>query len=212
MQPKTITYSITAVDDNGICEAQQRVGAGVLILNGTLVSSGVATLGTNIGYQIGIYSSGNLEAVTFTVVGTDPEGRAYSEAIAGPNNGTVETSGYFKTVTSVSTSATIATNAIVGTVDEVATKMVPVNHYTKSTSVGVNITGTINYTVQSLLQDPAVVVNSANQMWIAHTTLTSKTADAADSYISPVRAIRVITNSFSTAPTIELTLIQARHP
>ncbi len=213
MQPITILYSLTAPDDDGICAAQQRVGAGVLSLNGVLVVGGIATLGTKVGYQIGIASSGNLSAVTFTVVGKDTEGRALTEAIAGPNNNTVETTAYFNKVTSVSVSATIGTNAIVGTVDEIATGMVPVNHYTKSTSVLVNISGTINYTVQSLLQNPYdTTLNDATHVWIDHTTLASKTTDAADSYISPIRAVRVKTNSFSSAPTIELSLVQARHP
>lgn len=206
---RTFTYTLVAPDQDGLGLAQQRVGAGVLSLDGTYASGGTVTFTTGGGYQLSAYSAGNLSAVTFTFVGTDPEGRAITEAITGPNAGTVETTYYFKTLTSVSTSATIASDAEIGVVDEFASMMYITDRYIEDLTFGVNITGTINYDVQALVQNPQDTTH-ANQVWYDHSTVAGATADASNSYDKCIDAIRVLVNSYSAGAIVEFRVIQKR--
>lgn len=108
------------LDRDGICASQTRTGAGDLVINGALAANGVAILDSGVesfGRCVGIYSSGNLSAVTFTVYGHTVRGAPLRAAIAGPNNSTVTIPKAFRRVTRVTTSATIGTAAEVGTVD-----------------------------------------------------------------------------------------------
>lgn len=211
IKPKRIFFTPYTPDADGICLAQQRVGAGVLVLNGASVSGGVASFGTaateyqQVGYQVNLTSAGNLSAVNFTVTGTDPEGKALTETLAGPNANTVETAAYFKTVTSVSVSATIATDATVGTVDEFATAPIVLDLYTKDTGFAVDISGTIDYSVQKCFER-LTAGEIAN--WVAG-GLTAQTADGNASYTQSTGALRVIGNSYTATATVGLNVNQA---
>lgn len=66
------------------------------------------------GRNVGIYSSGNLSSLTFTVYGEDTTGAISSEPITGPNNSTVTTVRRFRSVTQVAVSGTVGTNVEVG--------------------------------------------------------------------------------------------------
>ena len=59
--------------------------------------------------------------IAFTIVGTDANGAAATVTRAGPNNNTVDVSGTFLTVTSISSDASIATNISAGVKDGAAT-------------------------------------------------------------------------------------------
>lgn len=100
---------------NGI-SLVQAPGSGAILLNGSLVSGGVATM--DVARQVAIQSSGNDAAITFTVTGTTgPEqgNKTISETIAGTNAGTAVTTQGFLTVTSIKESAAVAANVTIGT-------------------------------------------------------------------------------------------------
>ena len=119
-------------DDNGICTAQTPAAAAALTINGALTetingnavyapsqSSTAATRNTAWARQIAIKSSGNDSGVTFTVTGTDVNGKALTETLTGPNAGSVYTAatlvGLFRTVTKVEISGAGTGNIEVGT-------------------------------------------------------------------------------------------------
>ncbi len=210
---KHLYVTLADEDRDGIAQAQQRVGAGTLTLNGALVSGGVYTAGDGgtscrVGHQVSIYSGGNLSGVTFTVVGTDPDGLALSEAITGPNANTVESSNYFYTVTSVSTSATIASDAEIGIVDEVATQRIPIEPRASGWEVGmgVKITGTANVTAQLTMDD--IFDSTVTPVYIADTTFASKTATFYSKLGVLVSAVRLVTNSYSSGATVGFHVLQ----
>lgn len=205
MRPIRITRQLTAADDNGIALAQQLVAAGSLTLNGVLVSGGVAHLDTQ--RKVGISSTGNLSAVTFTVYGTDQAGNTISESLTGPNNDTVSTVLDFYTVTQVAASAAVGTDVIVGTTDVGASAPIPLDIYLDPFNVScfVDVQGTVNFTVQFTFDD--VQANAGPYVWTNHPDLTSGTADGDGTYISPVTATRIVTNS-GTDPLV-FTVIQA---
>ena len=122
----------SALDADGICASQTRTGAGNLTLNGALtatingnsvyapsVSGTAATADGAWARKIGITSDGNDSTVTYTIYGTDVNGKALSEAVTGPNSTVVystnSTAANFKTVTRIATSASTVGNITIGT-------------------------------------------------------------------------------------------------
>ena len=122
----------TALDADGICTSQTRTNAGNLTLDGALtatingnsvyapsVSGTAATADGAWARKIGITSDGNDSTVTYTIYGTDVNGKALSAAVTGPNSTVVystnSTAANFKTVTRIATSASTVGNITIGT-------------------------------------------------------------------------------------------------
>lgn len=206
MHPIVITRTLATADADGIAQAQTLVGAGSLTLNGALVVSGVAQLGSQ--RVVGIASTGNLSGVTFTIYGTDEPGNTISESLAGPNNNTVSTTLNFFTVNQVAASAAVGTNVTVGTTAVGASQALPLDVYLDpfNTSLFLDVTGTVNFTVQ-YTGDESVLTSVGPFAWYDHTDLTGQTTDAVGTLISPVTAVRLLTNSGTG--TAELTVLQA---
>lgn len=193
MRPITVTKSLTALDRDGISLAQQLVGAGNLTITGALAAAGVATLDSQ--RRVGIYSAGDLHLTTFTVYGTDEQGRVISEAIAGPNNSTVSTSLDFKTVTRIAASAAVGTDVEAGTTGVGASSWIPPDIYAKDFQLGVagEVTGTVNYTVQHTYDD--VWDNAAVKVPFDNVILGGVAASGDSNYITPVTGVRLQINS-----------------
>lgn len=98
-------------DPDGVCESQSDTGAHTLTLDGALVSGGVATF--DVPRNV-VVDSGGADTAVLTVTGTDVYGATLVENIT--LNGTTAAAGKkaFKTVTSVTASATISNGAFVG--------------------------------------------------------------------------------------------------
>lgn len=122
----------TAADTDGICASQTTSAAANMTLNGALtatingnsvyapsVSGTAATADGAWARKIGITSDGNDSGITFTITGTDVNGKALSETVTGPNSTTVystmSTAANFKTVTKIATSAATTGNITIGT-------------------------------------------------------------------------------------------------
>jgi hypothetical protein len=106
------------LDADGVCESQNRTGAGVLLINGALSDGDLATsVATFDKPRNVIADSGGADTAVITVTGTDEYGAVMSEAIT--LNGTTAVAGKkaFKTVTGVSASATVTNGMFLGTGD-----------------------------------------------------------------------------------------------
>jgi hypothetical protein len=194
MRPIFLTKQLTAAAANNIALAQTTAGAADLVINGSLASGGVATLDTQ--RRVAIASTGNFAAVTFTVYGTDQQGNTISDAILGPNNGTVSTTKDFATVTRVSTSAIVGTNVTVGTSAVGATPGVILDQYISPFNIGLAITVgsglTVNGTVQYTFDDvfaSGFTWGGAN--WTSHASLTSKAVNTDSNIAFPCSAVRL---------------------
>lgn len=84
-------------DRDGICAAQTPTGANAMTLNGAL---GVDFLDRK-GIYVLVYAGGNESGRTFTVVGENANGDRITEAITGPNAGTVLGTTKFYHITSI---------------------------------------------------------------------------------------------------------------
>jgi hypothetical protein len=152
-------------------------------------------------------------AKTITVTGTDAENNALSENIAGPNGvATVTTTKYFKTVTSVTISATTGADTFnIGWNVGAVSQCLPLDIRCVPFSVGLmtDISGTINYTVQHTMQDILKTVAAVNATWIANAApMSGATADQTSNYSTPVTGTRLLINSVTNGATIQYDVLQ----
>ena len=201
MQPITVTAGpLAAASANNICLSQTPAGAGALTLNGALVVSGVAVMDSPRRVLITAASS-NESAKTFTVTGIGANGNTVSEAITGPSSGTAQSVLDYKTVTSITISAAAAGAITVGTSGVGGSKWVVFDAFAPSfISLQCNVTGTINYTVQTTLNDPydpITPVAPASVVWVSSsdTAVVGATANQQSNFMfAPVYA-RILINS-----------------
>lgn len=160
MRPIQQNLSFFDAVDDSIAEAQTPGEAADLTLDGALVSGGVATLLTPA--TVSLTSTDDFSAITFTIIGTDANGNSISEAIAGPNNDTVETTKIFATVTQIQTDApagltTETVSAGNSAVGLGPTAWWPLDIYTPNqvTSIsGTIVSGSVTYSVEYTNEDP----------------------------------------------------------
>ena len=154
---------------------------------------------------------------TVTLVGTDADGRAQTEVVTGPGtSATVESTKYFKTLTSATPSATIGADTFdIGWVDEVASQTIPLNWRSNTPAlVHVVVTGTINYDIEATLQDiynnvsaPFTFTDQEDAAWFNDANFTAKTASLADDLaLAGYRAIRIVINSYTDTAELQVFL------
>ena len=125
MKPKKFDFDPDDTDADGLKTIAAIAGAGALTMNGALVSGGVATM--DYARQIAILSAGDDSGDTMTIVGTDADGLALTEVVTMANAGTAESTGYFKTVTSLTASGASAGNVTIGVADEFVSPTIPID-------------------------------------------------------------------------------------
>lgn len=211
MQPQTVTLAPTVgLDRDGVALAQTTGAAGNLTLSGTLASGGSVTF--DVPRRVGIYSAGALSAITFTVTGTDRQGGALSEAIAGPSNSTVLTTAKFATVTQVAASAAVGTNTEVGVTAAFESKWIPLDP--GKTPFAVSISGTISGTATWGVEFTNMDIRSLREHEVtryhAHASATNKGATYGEQTAAqgPATAMRFVISSW-TSGTLIGTICQA---
>lgn len=167
--------------------------------------------GDSLGHQVSIRNdtANDHAGKTITLVGTDPDGRALTEVVTGPGvSATVESTGYFLTLTSATPSATIGADTFdIGWVDEFAIQSVPLNWRGADVALNVTVSGTIDYTVQQTFDN--IQSESAAFTWNSHPTaaLVTATTTLNGAYNEIPTATRLIVNSYSTGATIEYNVV-----
>lgn len=200
MQPIFATVGpLTAADADGICASQTPAGAGNLTLNGALVSGGVAVL--DAARRVLITTVSDESAKTFTITGTSYNGRVQSETIAGPNATTGQSALDYKTVTSVAISAAATGAVTVGTNGVASSRWLRLDSWAfAQVGIQVDVSGTINYTVQQTFDDPndpASPVSPASVVWVnsSDSAVVAKAVDAQSSYAYAPTFIKITANS-----------------
>ena len=207
MRPKQITIDPDAVDADGISVAATLSEAGNLTLGGALTVGGVYT--ADIARRIGILSAGNDSGDTFTITGTDPDGKAQVEEVTGASGGTAESTGYFATVTIVYIDGASASNVSVGTVDEFSTNTIPIetsNHNGATVSIE-DVTGTFDVSVEqtfSNVQDGDIVFQGGPA------ALTNAVGKSNAVMTSHATGLRLIASSYTTGADLKFVINQNR--
>jgi hypothetical protein len=207
MRPIVVTVGpLSSASANNIALSQTVTGAANVVLNGALVSGGVATLDKP--RQVLITNVGNDSGITFTVVGTDRYGASLSQTVTGTSGSSVATTVDFATVTRITTSGSTSVSGItVGTNTVAGSDWVRFDEYAPSNiSIQCTVSNTVNYTVQSTLDDPNSPTNPVsvvNVNWVnsSDTNVVSATATKQSNFLfAPVYA-RVVVNSGSGSVT-----------
>ena len=198
MRPISVTVGpLAAASATAICASQTPTSA--FTLNGSIVTGGVAILDT--ARRVLFTTVANESAKTATIVGTDVNGSITSEVLTLPNATTAFSVMDYKTVTSITISAS-ATGAItVGTNGVASSMWVRLDDWAPAqTSVQATVTGTVNYTVQQTLDDPNGAMNSMlpyQVVWFSSpdSTLVGATGNIQSNYAFAPTFVRVLLNS-----------------
>lgn len=175
----------------------------------------VTTAGDGLGHLTTIRNNSSTDhsGKTALVTGTDADGKAQTETITLPTgNATVTGAKHFGTVTTIVPSATIGADTMgLGWSAVAVSPVVPLNyvHTPFSVSLGIVLTGTINYTVQHVFNDIFAAAPST-YTWFPHITLVTSTSNGNSNYAFPVRATRLLVNSVTAGATIAFTINQGR--
>ena len=199
MRPIKLDIDPANVDADGLAAANDSSGAS-LTLDGALTSGGTFTSADGLGRRLDITDTATVDqsGATFTVTGTDASGNALVESLLGPTSGsTVTTAGYFLTVTSVAIANGAGTGTVnMGTNDEVASKVVPVN-WMESDGCTVAIMGAvgtfvadIEETFDDVLADGTVSANFWDKQ-------ADKAADGAFTMTPRATGVRVSLDSYT---------------
>jgi len=166
-------------------------------LTATVVTDGLAHLVTVLNNTANDHS-----AKTIAIVGTDENGNVQTETIAGPaGTATVTSAKYFKSLVSVTPSATIGADTfdIGWSVNSRGPWFQPDANGGGEFNVGIGCTvvsGSPNY---------GVVVSYDRSAWIAHGTIAAKTATFGGQQATPVVAMAV---QFTAAGAVTATFLQ----
>jgi hypothetical protein len=149
MRQKTKVYTIDALDADGFFND---VTGDITTTAWTTANS---ALTDGCAHYVSLASGADLSGITLTFIGTDAEGRPQTESAAGPNNTTTYLTNYFKTITSVTSDATLGANTLdVGWTGAAHTPCIPVDRCAgNGAAVGADISGTISYTIQNTNDD-----------------------------------------------------------
>jgi len=206
-QPKSISISPITYSAVNILASQNRGSAGALTVNGSLASSGVVSLAN--AYKVDLVSTGDLSGKNFTITGTDWNGVAQSESMAGPNNNTVTSTKYYKTITGISVDATMGgVNLTAGASNSLISQVVPVDIYAPTTKVAVDVvSGTIVYSVEKCYERPT----AGETPNFVDGGLLGLAVDSNVTLNEPIGAIRLVINSYSSTPSITFRIQQVRY-
>jgi hypothetical protein len=186
---------------------QNVVSTSTVALNGTLVNaSGVAVLAHPQRILITTADS----TTVFTVIGTDASGQLITETMT--SNGTsVQSALDYTTVTSISFNQNPTAALTVGTNGVGSTPWIYLDEWADSgVAIQCDATGTVNYTLQSSLDNPNGSGGneplSQNVTWIAtnDTAAVGATGNVQTNFLFAPRLVRVLLNSGSGSVTVRV--------
>ena len=182
---KRLSYDPADADANGIAAALT-TGTDWSLSGDTewLLSSA----GDSIAHQLVITTVGNEpagNAPTMTLTGTDADDHAITDAVVLPNATTIETTKYFKTVTSATTGANATINTVdIGWVDEFVSPSIPLDEKFQS-NWHIDLTGTISIDTDWLVKDwtrTPILADQNAEPWLdgsgVQAALDAETADS----------------------------------
>jgi hypothetical protein len=197
MRPITITVGpLQASSGNNIALSQTPGAAGAITLNGSTVVSGVAVL--TAAQQITLTTTDSTH--TATITGTSWAADPISEVIAFTGSAVTSKLSY-KTITSIVVSAALTAAITVGTSGIGSSPWARMDEWANTQiTMQFDVTGTVNYTVQSTLDDPnsatdPVLPQNVNWVNSNDTNVVGATSTLQSNYLFSPTFIRVLLNS-----------------
>lgn len=150
-----------------------------------------------------------LAGITFTILGTDADGHAVTDAVTGPASASTTTSTkFFKTITTITPSATMGALVLsIGIAVTAITPTIPLTNSVAAAGMTVAVTGTVNYTMYETFAN--VYAHDANTVSTTISALAAKTTTlSANSSVSATGVLLLI-NSVTASATVTVWLNQA---
>lgn len=206
MRPITVTVGpLAAASANNIATSQTPGAAGNLTLNGTLVVNGVAVLDNPRRILITTADSTHI----FTIVGLTSAGALLTETLT--SNGTnVQSALDYAKVTQISINGAATAAVTVGTSGVASTPWARMDEWANTqVTMQFDVTGTVNYTVQSTLDDPnsatdPVLPQNVNWVTTNDTNVIGATSTLQSNYLFSPTFIRVLLNSGTGSVTAKI--------
>lgn len=202
----TLTLALIAAVANGITTSQALGAAGNLTINGSLSSAGVATF--DVARRVGISSVGNDTGITFTVTGTERNGRPQSETVAGTSGGTAQTTRDFKTVTQIYASGAVASTVTAGTTSVGSTAPIIMNYFANPATYRADVTqnGVASWSIEESIDDisPSYDLTQTSPDWFTETAFASQSAAARGTLTGPLTMVRLTVLSGTGAVTARI--------
>lgn len=211
MRPQSFDVDLDTQNTDGSTLVAGLTGAGPWTNADWDVGAATGAMSDGLAHKLNLYSAANLSGITLTLTGTDADGQAQTETIAGPNAGTSVTTKYFKTLTALSADSTLGANTMnLDLSDEAATQTFPIDWRSPyQANILVDVTGTINFTVQEMWQNVyGLAAPQQNGTWLNISALASKTADTASQATNGATAVRLIVNSYSAGAELQMYITQ----
>jgi len=232
MRPKRLDIDLATSDPDGLADNNSSASTTLTLDGSGLTSGGTFTSADGLARQLSITETatqGQADS-TFTVVGTDADGRPQTEDITGPTStATVTSTKTYLTVTSV----TIAGGDSGDTVDMgtstggvASTQTIPLDFYANSPAiVQVVVTGTINFDIEVTYENPLkrttgdspenaapfTFTDQSDLAWVNDANFTGKSASLVSALgTEGIRAMRVYVNSFTTGAELQVFITQPR--
>lgn len=224
MKPVRFSMFPATASDNNVALSQTPAGAGNFTLNGATAGGSPVVATLDMPRRVALTFVGNETGHTFTLYGYDSVvgGNTISESIAGTGAGIVVSTLDYGRITRVAISAA-ATGAVkVGTVAtggvaSSAWQLVDPYLAPQAVSINVDVSGTINYSIQYTYGD--IMGTWSNGNWTPATLppiqvlddaiQASVTADGETTFNNPISAWRVLINSLTVPGGLYVTGIQA---
>lgn len=207
MQPTQLSYTPVTQAANNIALSQTPGAAGNLTLAGALAAAGVIP-DLSLGYIVAFTSGGDLSGRTFTITGTDADGKAQSEAVTGPSGATVVSTKFYRTIASIAVDAACGAALTVGTVNTTLSAVTPTQPVGMSepyTSMTAHVTGTINFTLQKA-SERVNATPSQTPNW--RTLQAAGAVDVEALQTGPIGALRGQINTYTNGATIRFNILQ----
>lgn len=157
------------------------------------------------------------QAITITIVGTDADGKAQTEVIAGPDtSATTVSTKHYLTVTSVTPLSTIGTNTYdIGFNDDMVSKTIPLDSFSDLGAVAtISLTGTAGFDVEvtyDLVNDPDFTwTDQSSPVWLNATNVTAKSASLIAVLDQGAQACRIRVNSYTDTAELAVWIAQSR--
>lgn len=197
MRPTTVTVGpLAAASATNIATSQTPTTS--VTLNGSTVTGGVATLDTP--RRILITNGASEASNVFTITGTGLNGTAQVEALNGAASAFYSNLD-FLTVSSITLKVAASGTITVGTNGIASSQWVRLDDYAPGlTSIQCTASGTVNYTIQSTLQDP----NSPTNSVLPYSVVWVNTSDAV-----AVGATASLQSNFQFAPIFAKVLLNS---
>lgn len=158
-------------------------------------------------------SANSKAGINMTLVGTDADGNAQTEVLAGPGSSTTTVSvKFYRTLTSVTPASTFGADTMgIGTNGIWYSPTIPLNaRNANAANLQAALSGTANFTVSQIYDDVlgTGVTPAQSAAWTAITALSAKTATTLGAAAVGATAVRVSSASYSSGAVLTLSIAQ----